>query len=298
MPELPEVETIVRALRMGGRGQSFILGKVVEGAQVLWKRTLAEPGIQQFQSRIAGQKIREINRRGKFVVIQLNPLYLLFHLRMSGDLRVEPQLERTGREIPLQSHDRLILVFSDQTRLVFNDPRKFGRAWLVENPQRILGELGTEPLDENLTSEAFQQMLQLHSRQLKPLLLDQKFLAGLGNIYTDEALHLAKLHPLMNSRNVSPKQAAGLLKAIRRVLREGIKRNGASIDWVYRGGDFQNHFRVYQCTGEPCPVCGSAIQRIIIGQRSSHYCPVCQPAPSNCEPIVKGYNYTYKDLPR
>jgi formamidopyrimidine-DNA glycosylase len=110
--------------------------------------------------------------------------------------------------------------------------------------------------------------------------LDQKFLAGLGNIYTDEALHLAKLHPMMNSLDISSEQAKVLLKSIRSVLREGIKRNGASIDWVYRGGDFQNHFSVYQCTGKPCPVCGTPIQRIVIGQRSTHYCPVCQSEPA------------------
>jgi formamidopyrimidine-DNA glycosylase len=241
---------------------------------------LAEPSISAFTKRIGGQKIKDVSRRGKFVILQFQSEYMLFHLRMSGDLRVEPGSESNGRKILVQKHDRLILGFTDGTRLVFNDTRKFGRAWLVADPQTILGDLGPEPLDPALTPTAFHKMLTSRSRQLKPMLLDQKFLAGLGNIYTDEALHLAKLHPMMNSKNVSSEQAQILLKSIRSVLREGIKRNGASIDWVYRGGDFQNHFRVYQCTGEPCPVCRTPIQRIVIGQRSTHFCPVCQPEPA------------------
>ena len=122
-------------------------------------------------------------------------------------------------------------------------------------------------------------MLHQHRRQLKPLLLDQSFIAGLGNIYTDEALHLARLHPLQRSHWIDLEQAGRLWTAIRNVLQEGIQRNGASIDWVYRGGDFQNYFRVYQRTGQPCPVCATPVERTVIGQRSSHFCPQCQPAP-------------------
>jgi formamidopyrimidine-DNA glycosylase len=118
-------------------------------------------------------------------------------------------------------------------------------------------------------------------RQLKPLLLDQSFIAGLGNIYTDEALHLARLHPLSLSNQLAPSQSETLLMAIRSVLEEGIRHNGASIDWVYRGGDFQNHFRAYQRTGQPCLVCGTPILRITLGQRGTHFCPTCQPPPSS-----------------
>ena len=112
--------------------------------------------------------------------------------------------------------------------------------------------------------------------ELKPLLLDQTFLAGLGNIYTDEALHMAKLHPQAISDLVTAKQAERLHQAIQVILQEGIRRNGASIDWVYRGGDFQNHFRVYGRDGKSCPVCGTTIQKIIVGQRGTHICPNCQ----------------------
>jgi formamidopyrimidine-DNA glycosylase len=119
-------------------------------------------------------------------------------------------------------------------------------------------------------------MLVERRRQLKPLLLDQTFVAGLGNIYADEALWVAKLHPLASSATLSKPQSAALLRGIRKVLAEGIRRNGASIDWVYRGGEFQNHFHAYQRTGEKCPRCGSKIKRIAVGQRSTHFCPTCQ----------------------
>lgn len=280
MPELPEVETIARALRDGGRDEPSIMGKTVKDVHVYWKRTLAEPGVPTFTKRIVGQKIKDVSRRGKFIVVHLQSEYLLFHLRMSGDLKVQVNLDPEGKRIKAQKHDQLVIEFSDGMRLAFNDTRKFGRAWLTRDPQMVLGGLGPEPFDASLTPEVLHQMLSAHSRQLKPLLLDQKFLAGLGNIYTDEALHLAKLHPMTGSKDVTFKQAKDLLRSIRKVLGEGIKRNGASIDWVYRGGDFQNHFSVYQCTGEPCPVCGTPIQRIVIGQRSTHYCPVCQPEPA------------------
>jgi formamidopyrimidine-DNA glycosylase len=176
----------------------------------------------------------------------------------------------------LQKHDRLLIDFKDGFRLVLNDPRKFGRAWLTRDPQEILGNLGPEPLDSQLTYSQFHQMLKGRKRQLKSLLLDQSFLAGLGNIYTDEALHLACLHPLRKSDSITALQSKKLLKAIRTVLKEGIRRNGASIDWVYRGGDFQNHLRVYQRDGQPCLVCGVTIERILVGQRSTHFCPICQ----------------------
>jgi formamidopyrimidine-DNA glycosylase len=129
--------------------------------------------------------------------------------------------------------------------LVFNDTRKFGRVWLTESLETVTSALGPEPLDRAFTPQVLYDRLRGRRRRLKPLLLDQTFLAGLGNIYTDEALHLARLHPLRSSQKVTRRQAERLHAAIRAVLKEGIRRNGASIDWVYRGGEFQNHFRVY-----------------------------------------------------
>jgi formamidopyrimidine-DNA glycosylase len=271
MPELPEIETIRRFLSYGGPANTPVVDETIAGAAVLWPRTLVTPGPEEFQERVIGQTIVKIGRRGKFLIFFLGRDALLLHLRMSGDLFVESEAA------PLSSHPRLVLEFESGRRLAFNDPRKFGRAWLVDDPSEILASLGPEPLDEAFTAKQLLGRLEKRRRQLKPLLLDQTFLAGLGNIYTDEALHRARLHPLTPSHRLSARQAADLLNGIRQTLEEGIQRNGASIDWVYRGGDFQNYFRVYRRTGKPCPVCGTPIERIVVGQRSTHFCPSCQP---------------------
>ncbi len=273
MPELPEVETIVRALR------PILVGKTILSANLLWKRTLAAPPSAAFVKRIKGQVIVAVARRAKFFNFELStlrepqgkPFNLLVHLRMSGDLLV-----KEGTYTPVK-HDRLVLTLSDDLSLVFNDARKFGRVWLTANPDEVLGDLGPEPLDPSFTPQGFYERLHRRRRQLKPLLLDQSFIAGLGNIYTDEVLHVARLHPLAQSDSVTPEQAEGLWRAVRAVLEEGIRSNGASIDWVYRGGEFQNHFRVYGRDGEPCPVCGTKIERRMVGQRGTHFCPNCQP---------------------
>ena len=277
MPELPEVETIARALREGGRDGEAIIGRQISSTQVLWARTLAEPDVPTFEARIQGQQVQAVGRRGKYLVIQLSPDFLLIHLRMSGDLRVEMASSAQGERLALQPHDRMVIDFADQYRLAFNDARKFGRVWLVPDPQQVVGNLGPEPFDKEFTALQFYERLQHFNRQIKPLLLDQTFLAGMGNIYTDEALHMAGIHPLRTASSITPGQAGALWTAIRRVLEEGIRRNGASFDWVYRGGDFQNNFRVYQQTGKPCPVCGTTILKTTVGQRGTHYCPVCQP---------------------
>jgi formamidopyrimidine-DNA glycosylase len=281
MPELPEVETISRALSHGGLGMEPAVGRTICRAEILWERTLATPSISEFQVSLPGQIIRMIDRRGKFLVLTLSDYFVLVHLRMSGNLRVEQAVGQSGSPLPAAKHDRALFTFLDGMRLSFNDPRKFGRIWLVDDPQKVVGELGPEPLASSFTSDELYQRLISHHRQLKPLLLDQKFIAGLGNIYTDEALHLAGLHPLMQSDQISSLQAEKLWQAIREVLLEGIQTHGASIDWVYRGGDFQNNFRVYQRTGEPCWTCGTPIERLTVGQRGTHFCPKCQPIGNN-----------------
>jgi formamidopyrimidine-DNA glycosylase len=273
MPELPEVETIARKLR------PHLRGRVIEEAELRWQRTLAFPSPRRFRELIKGQEIREVTRRAKYFILRLSDLSLLIHLRMSGDLLIK---EGT---IKPEKHDRLILKLRrassgqrEVSKLVFNDTRKFGRVWLTAHPEELLAKLGPEPFSRNFTPEWLHSALHNKHRQLKPLLLDQTFLAGLGNIYSDEALNLAKLNPLAASDSVTAKQAEALHTAIRSVLKEGIRRNGASIDWVYRGGEFQNYFRVYDRAGKPCPTCGTNIQRIIVGQRSTHFCPKCQRA--------------------
>ena len=264
MPELPEVETFARSLK------PELVGNTILSADLRWARTLATPSPLQFKQRIIGQRIVDVSRRAKYLIVHLKDYNLLIHLRMSGDLIV-----RTGKIKP-EKHDRLLLHLSNHTALAFNDTRKFGRVWLTDQPEKILGKLGPEPLGNDFTAQWLFENLHTRKRQLKPLLLDQSFIAGLGNIYTDECLHIAKLHPQALSNTVSQEKAQALHKAIRAVLKEGIRRNGASIDWVYRGGDFQNHFRVYDQDGKPCPVCGTTIQKLIVGQRGTHVCPKCQ----------------------
>jgi formamidopyrimidine-DNA glycosylase len=275
MPELPEVETIARALRQGGRGGDAIVGWRIQEGHLLWARTLAVPDSDTFNARIRGQVVTGIGRRGKFLVIELSQDWLLVHLRMTGDLRVEPVRSTQGEFLPLQPHDRLVLDFDNGMRLAFNDPRKFGRVWLVTNVNEVVSRLGPEPLEPNLTPDVFYEALQKRGkRQIKPLLLDQAFLAGLGNIYTDEALFAAGIHPLTRAGHISPARAEKLRQAIRMVIEEGIRRNGASFDWVYRGGKFE--FQVYQRTGSPCTHCGTTILKCTVGQRGTHYCPTCQ----------------------
>lgn len=273
MPELPEVETIKRKLR------PHLLGQLIENADLRWSRTLAAPSPRKFKELVRGQEIQEVTRRAKYFILRLSNHSLIIHLRMSGDLLIKDS------KIRPEKHDRLILRLrptqnaagdGGSSNLVFNDTRKFGRVWLTKDPEDILGSLGPEPLSRAFTPQWLHSALHSKHRLLKPLLLDQTFLAGLGNIYTDEALNLAKLNPLAVSDSITVTQAEALHEAIRQVLKQGIRRNGASFDWVYRGGDYQNYFRVYDRAGEPCPVCGTEIQRIIVGQRSTHFCPTCQ----------------------
>jgi formamidopyrimidine-DNA glycosylase len=264
MPELPEVETFARQLKPA------LVGKTILSADLRWPRTLATPFAKKFKDQIVGQTITDVSRRAKYLIVQLSSFTLLIHLRMSGDLLI-----RDSTSVPAK-HDRLLLKLSGGQSLAFNDTRKFGRIWLTSAPETVLGKLGPEPFSKEFTSKWLHAALQKKRRQLKPLLLDQTFIAGLGNIYTDEALHIAKLHPLAVSDSVSLKQAGALREAIRKVLRAGIRRNGASIDWAYRGGQFQNYFRVYDQEGKPCPVCGTEIEKITVGQRGTHFCPRCQ----------------------
>jgi formamidopyrimidine-DNA glycosylase len=280
MPELPEVETIARALR------PELVGRKIVSASLLWARTLAAPSPAEFEERIVGQSIVEVGRRAKYINLQLTAFNLFIHLRMSGDLYIQdgadpsigsyrPDVLLGGQALP-DKHDRLRLGLSDGRLLIFNDTRKFGRVWLVADADEVTGGLGPEPFDPSFTAQLLYDNLHQRHRQVKPLLLDQRFLAGLGNIYTDEVLHFSGLHPLRLSDTISAPEAEKLFHAIRTVLQSGIDHNGASFDWVYRGGSFQNYFRVYNRTGQPCPVCGTLIRRMVVGQRGTHFCPTCQ----------------------
>ncbi|WP_419658926.1 MutM: formamidopyrimidine-DNA glycosylase [Desulfosarcina variabilis str. Montpellier] len=274
MPELPEVQTIVDHLN-----QAHIVGRAITDSRVYWPKTIAGMDSCRFCLRIKGSKIRQITRRGKYIVLDLScRLTMLIHLRMSGRLNLsDPTIERNP-------HEHVILQLDNTTDLRFQDTRKFGRIVLTDTPQTILGQLGPEPLSKRFTGKQLFTMLQACRRQIKPLLLDQHFLAGLGNIYVDEALWTAGIHPLSISSTLSARQSASLHRAIRHVLRKGIKNLGTSLgrgkgnfySTNNRPGRNADQLNVFRRTGMACPRCKTAIMRIIVAQRSSHICPHCQ----------------------
>ena len=272
MPELPEVETVVRDLRA-----AKLAGRRILRARVFWPKTVAAPDPARFAREIRGCRFLRLSRRGKFIVAELSGgRCLLVHLRMTGHLDVLPAKARPRR------HDRVVLALDDGRQLHFEDPRKFGRVWLTRDPAEILGNLGPEPLA--MAPAAFAAGLAARARRLKPLLLDQAFIAGVGNIYSDEALWAARLHPRRRADALSPAQAAELLAAIRTVLRRGIRNLGTTLGGgkthfvLPRGerGRNQEQLAAYGRTGLPCPRCGAPIRRILLGQRATHYCPKCQ----------------------
>lgn len=274
MPELPEVETIARKLRQGN-GTPSLVGETIEHVSVHWPRHIAQPAPATFKSQIAGRTIKAVDRRGKYLIFPLDKRNLLIHLKMTGDLIMAPSKQEPG------PYDHTVFHLKSGWELRFSDARKFGKVFLVEDAHQITGKLGPEPLGNGFSLDAFSQRIKARKRILKPLLLDQTFLAGVGNIYADEALHRAGLHPTRRSDQLSNDEIKRLWNGIQDALKSGIRHNGASLDWVYRGGDFQNHFHVYQRTGEPCLKCNHEIERIVVGQRGTHFCPNCQPEVSD-----------------
>ncbi len=264
MPELPEVETFVRGLRGPCVGQS------IERVTIKWKRHIATPTSRQFAARIKGQTIQGIERRGKYLVFRLTDATLLIHLKMSGDLSVVPAGHAPDK------HAHTVFHFVNGHELRFSDTRKFGKVYLVNDASEVTGGLGPEPLADDFTAKKLKEILHSRHRGLKALLLDQTALVGVGNIYADESLHRAKIHPLRRSDSLTDPEVRALWKSLRTTLNAAIRNHGSSIDWMYRGGQHQNHFRAYDRTGQPCPVCKTPIQRILVAQRSTHFCPVCQ----------------------
>jgi formamidopyrimidine-DNA glycosylase len=264
MPELPEVETIVRGL------QRPLVGRTFTGVTVLWPNAVKTP-IPELTSRLPGQRIESLTRRGKYLQFSLSGGDTLFlHLKMSGELSVEPNDE------PLHPHVRTIFDLDNQHQLRFKDTRKFGRVYLVDDPARVTAQLGPEPLAEDFTVEDFIALFAGRRGRLKPLLLNQHFLAGVGNIYGDESCFAAGIHPRRQVDTLSEAELTRLYQAIRQMLNYGIVHKGASLDEVYKGGEFQNHFQVYGRAGEPCLRCGAPIERLVLGGRSTHFCPRCQ----------------------
>ena len=270
MPELPEVETIRLQLSRGSDEVPSLVGQRIEGVSLRWPRHIVEPAVSTFRKQIRGRSIQDVRRRGKFILIPLNGRTLAIHLMMSGDLRMADSASPRGR------YDHTVFSFRSGWQLRFSDSRKFGRVYLVKDSEGLLGKLGPEPLADDFDPPTLSQILSEHRRALKPLLMDQTTIAGLGNIYTDEALHRAKLHPLRRSDSLNSAEVRALWEGIREALQSGLRHNGASIDWVYRGGDFQNYLRAYGRAGEPCPACETEIMRTVVGQRGTYFCPTCQ----------------------
>jgi formamidopyrimidine-DNA glycosylase len=270
MPELPEVETVVRGLR------EPLIGRTITGAMVDWPRVVAFPPADEFEMYIVGRLIASVARRGKYVVVELDHGSLLIHLKMSGQLRIGP-----GGEPP-DRHTRVLFDLDDGQQLRFQDARKFGRVYLVDDPAQVTGGLGPEPLAADFTLDGFRRLLARRSGRLKPLLLNQAFLAGLGNIYADEALFAAQLHPLRQADSLLPEEQARLYESIRAVLNRAIAGRGTTLDdrgytdADGRVGTYQEQIAVYGRKGESCLQCGALIERIVIGGRSSHFCPCCQ----------------------
>ena len=271
MPELPEVETIARQLR---ERQPALLHRTIAGADVRWAKTVATHAPQAFARAIEGLRIADIGRHGKTLVITLRaandspPAFLMAHLRMSGRLEVVPAGDA------ITKHARVVIYLDDGLALRFDDARKFGRIWLVGDPREVLADKGPDAL---AISEAdFVARLKKKKGALKPILLDQRFVAGVGNIYADESLFRARLRPTRTASRLTRIDAARLHGVVQAVLHEAIRANGASFDWVYPDGNFQNNFRVYGRTGRACDVCETPIKRILVGQRSTHFCPTCQ----------------------
>lgn len=279
MPELPEVETVVRDLRAAG-----LAGASITGARIRWAKTIAVPSPAAFRRSICGLRISELSRRGKFIILELSRGYsLLVHLRMTGRLHVVRPGESSAAA---RAHDRVMFILADGRELCFADSRKFGRIWLTRDPGTVLDKLGPEPL--TISAGGFAARLAAHSRTLKPLLLDQVFLAGIGNIYADEALWAARLHPLRKSDSLSRVEILTLQRSLRTVLRRGIRNlgttlGGGQIHFVLPRGERgrnREHLRAYGQTGHPCPRCKTPIIRILVGQRATHLCPRCQRRPT------------------
>jgi formamidopyrimidine-DNA glycosylase len=274
MPELPEVQTIVDELNAAGLMKSRITG-----AYVFWSRSIAMPSAKLFCERIKGHKISSIWRRGKFLVFDfVDAEHLLIHLRMSGRIHL---VSETSQRL---KHEHVVLKFADGRQLRFHDTRKFGRMYLVKDPQKIIGKLGPEPLANTFEAKSFSESLKLRRRQLKPLLLDQTFIAGLGNIYVDEALWEARIHPCRIASTLTNSEIKALHSAIPRVLKRGLKNLGTSLgpgkanfySVAGRKGRNRDELKVFRRTGLPCPRCKASIERIVVGQRATHICRKCQ----------------------
>jgi len=276
MPELPEVETTARLIA------PHVEGRRVKSVLVHWERTLGGQSPRELEDGVVGARITRVWRRAKWVVMDLERRkrpagHLLVHLRMTGRLVAQ------DRSLDPGPYVRVSMPL-DRGVLHFIDVRKFGRFVYCPDLAPVFAKLGPEPLGEDFTADWLRKALKSRKRMLKPLLLDQGFLAGLGNIYVDEALHRSGLHPLRRADRVPAKAARRLHGEIQATLAEAIEREGSSFDQFYRTpegqpGSYQHQFQVYGRQDQPCRSCGRTIRKFVVGQRGTHVCTRCQPAP-------------------
>jgi formamidopyrimidine-DNA glycosylase len=264
VPELPEVET--------ERGR---LAARIEGRRIGWARIdderLTRPEDPAWvAARLAGERVAAVERRGKYLLIRLHSGdVLVVHLRMTGSFRYEPA-----------SHERAVLELDDGARIAYRDLRRFG-TWVLLEPdeaERYFAiRLGPEPLERGFTAAFLARRLEGRRAPVKAAILDQRTVAGLGNIYADEALWHARIHPLRPAGRLTGEEIAALRSGIRTALRRGIRRKGADLgDGTYAGGRMQHEFRVYGRTGKSCDRCGTPIEKTRAGGRGTWFCPRCQ----------------------
>ncbi|MGH3134268.1 MAG: bifunctional DNA-formamidopyrimidine glycosylase/DNA-(apurinic or apyrimidinic site) lyase [Gaiellaceae bacterium] len=270
MPELPEVETI--RVQLAPR----LVGRTLERVEIFDPRLTRPIDLFEVAEELEGDRVVAVERRGKYLVLRLESgLALLVHLRMTGSFGFEPV-----------SHERAVLELDDGTRLVYRDVRRFG-TWLVledaELDPYLAAKHGPEPLGAHFTTGGLAAKLAARRAALKSVLLDQRVVAGLGNIYADEALWRARVSPLRPAESIDPSEVRRLHRAIRAALRTGIERQGSTLrDYATPegfAGAMQERFRVYGRDGQPCPRCRTPIAKARVGGRGTWFCPRCQPLP-------------------
>lgn len=273
MPELPEVESVRKGL------ENTVLSKTIKKTDIYWNNIIESPNPDQFKKLISGQMIHAIDRRGKFLLFELTDYVLISHLRMEGKYFYKHPSEE------LEKHTHVVFHFSDDTELRYNDVRKFGKMSLVPKEEasqhKSLVNLGPEPTEEALDETKMAAYLETKSRAIKMILLDQTFVAGVGNIYADEILYRAKINPKRPGNTLTKAEITSLRRAIIDILSKSIEYGGSTIRTYHNmlgdDGTYQQFHQVYGKTGEPCPVCGEPIVKIQLQGRGTHYCPHCQP---------------------
>lgn len=275
MPELPEVQHAADSLGMQIAGARIACVERLD-----WTRMVETPSPDEFIRLLAGRQVRGWGRRAKWILLALDDGWTLaLHLRMSGSLTVHPA------DVEPDKHTHLVIRLEDGRRIFFRDPRKFGRARLLDAAglAALNAAHGEEPLSEAFTVERLADILRNRKRAIKPLLLDQSAIAGIGNIYADEALWRARIHPLRPAAELSADEVAALYDGIRAALRQALANGGSTLR-DYRNsygarGTNQDHFNAYDREGRPCPRCGATIVKTVVAQRGTHYCPACQIIP-------------------